>query len=244
MFNLNQKTNARNSIFALGITAFGLLMMPNSAQAMTLVNNTNFTDTDFKSLIESEEFKETFVAEGRIGDSARGTNQYKELKINGDVVDGAKVAEETQFNWVSGEEYDFSLKYDGSVVSYMLGGKTLTTDKLKGGSNSIFFRTRASEKTTTSLTNLIFNGKGIGDLISNGISSSDIDYLQLSDISSPFTITGKASMIWDATKPKDSNNAFQIKVGNSPSPTKVPEPSTIGAIFITGMAGFALKKKK
>ncbi len=242
MFNFTKKISARTSLFALSFTALGLLTTPNSAQAMTLVNNTNLTDAGFNSLIDNGQFSELFVGEGRIGD--RGGAAQKELKINGDVVDGAKVAEETNFNWESGKKYDFSLKYDGSTVNYMLGDQTLSTQKFNSSINSIFFRTSAWENTTTSLTNLMFDGTAIEDVISNGIGSRDIDYLQLSDISSPFTITGKASMTWEGTAPRGSRNAFQIKVGNSPSPTSVPEPGTIGAIFITGMTGLGLSKKK
>ncbi len=207
---------------------------------MTLVNNTNFNDADFNSLIDNGQFSELFVGEGRIGD--RGGNAQKELKINGDVAEGAKVSEETQFNWGNGEKYDFSLEYDGSTVNYMLGGKTLTSTDFNGPINSIFFRTSAWENTTTSLTDLMFNGTAIGDLTSSESGSRDIDYLQLKDVSSPFKITGKASMTWQGTAPRGSRNAFQIKVGNSP--TSVPEPGTIGAIFITGMTGLGLSKKK
>lgn len=243
MFNLTKKINARNSFFALSITALGFLMAPNSAQAMSFVNhNSDLTDQEFNSLIDSGEFSELFVAEGRIGDL--GGAAQKELKINGDVVDGAQVAEETNFNWENGTEYEFSLEYDGSMVNYILGGKTLSTQEFNGPINSIFFRTSAWENTTTSLTKLMFNGTAIEDVISNGIGSRDIDYLQLNDISSPFTITGKASMIWEGTAPRGSRNAFQIKVGNSTTPTSVPEPGTIGAIFVTGMTGLGLSKKK
>ena len=111
-----------------------------------------------------------------------------------------KSQKQTNFNWENGTEYEFSLEYDGSMVNYILGGKTLSTQEFNGPINSIFFRTSAWENTTTSLTNLMFNGTAIGDLISNGIGSRDIDYLQLNDISSPFTITGKASMSWQEIK--------------------------------------------
>lgn len=241
MFNLTKKINARNSILALGVTALGLLMAPNSAQAMNLVNTTNFTDTDFNTLVNDGDFSELFVAEGRIGD--RGGRAQKELKINGDVLDNAPVSEETQFNWESGQQYDFTLEYDGSTVNYMLGGQTLSTQDFSGPINSIFFRTSAGADTTTSLTNLVFNGTAIGDLTSSESGSRDIDYLQLDDVSSPFTITGQASMTWEGKAPRGSLNAFQIKVGNSPA-TSVPEPGTIGAIFITGLSGLGLSKKK
>lgn len=241
MFNLTKKINAHNSLFALGITALGLLMVPNSAQAVSLVSNNSFNDTDFQQQIKDGEFSELFVAEGRIGD--REKRATYELSINDDVVKGAKPVTQTQFNWGNGEEYDFSLEYNGSEVNYILGGQTLSATDFNGSINSIFFRTSAGANTTTSLTDLVFNGMAIGDLISSESSSRDIDYLQLNDVSSPFKITGKASISWEGKAPKNSLNAFQIKVGNSPA-TSVPEPGTIGAIFITGMTGLGLSKKK
>lgn len=241
MFNLSKKINTRNSLFALGITAIGLLTVPNSAQAMTLVNNTNFTDADFNSSIQNGEFSELFVAEGRIGD--RGKAATYELSINDDVAKGAAPVTTEQFDWGNGTEYDFSLEYDGSTVSYMLGGQSLSTQNFSGPINSIFFRTSAGANTSTSLSNLVFNGDAIGNLISSEAGSRDIDYLQLNDISEPFKITGKASISWQGTAPKNSLNAFQIKVGNS-TPVSVPEPGTIGAIFVTGITGLGLSKKK
>lgn len=246
MFNLTNKINARNSILALGVAALGLLIAPNSAQAMNLVNHTDdFNDQKFNALIDNGEFSELFVGEGRIGD--RGKAATYELSINDDVEKGAKPVTQSQFDWANGEEYDFTLEYDGNTVNYMLGGQTLSTNDFSGPINSIFFRTSAGKQTTTALTNLMFNGTAIDDLISSDTDRRDIDYLQLDDISSSFTITGKASISWDSqgTKPntKNSLNAFQIKVGNSPA-TSVPEPGTIGAIFITGMTGLGLSKKK
>jgi len=242
MFNLTTKINARNSLFTLGITALGLLMAPNSAQAANLVSNANFTDQDFNSLIDNGEFSELFVGEGRIGD--RGKAATYELSINDDVQKGAKPVTQKQFDWQSGEKYDFTLEYDGNKVNYMLGGQKLTTNDFSGPINSIFFRTSAGAKTTTSLTDLMFNGTAIGDLTSSDNNIRDIDYLQLDDVSSPFKITGKASITWEGKAPKNSLNAFQIKVGNSPTPTSVPEPGAIGAIFVTGLSGLGLRKKK
>lgn len=241
MFNFNQKNNVQNSLCALGLTALGLFMVPESAQAFTLVNNTGFTDRDFNQQITDGTFSELFVAEGRIGD--RGGAATYELSINDDVVKGAKPVTQTQFDWQNGQEYEFSLEYDGSMVNYILAGKTLSTSNFSGPINSIFFRTSAGKNTTTSLTNLMFNGGAIGSLSSSLNDSRDIDYLQLKDISSPFIITGKASMSWEGTAPKNSLNAFQIKVGNAPK-AKVPEPGTIGAIFLTGITTLALSKKK
>ena len=238
MFNKNQAINVQNSLCAIGLTALGLFIIPESAQAFTVINKTNFTDTDFNQQITDKKFSELFVAEGRIG----GKATY-ELSINDDVLKGATPVTKEEFNWKSGEKYDFSLEYDGSMVNYILGGKTLKSTNFKGSINSIFFRTSAWQNTTTALTDLMFNGGAIGSLTSNLNDSRDIDYLQLKNISSPFKITGKASMSWTGTAPKNSQNAFQIKVGNSPVKS-VPEPGTIGAIFVTGMTGLGLNKKK
>ncbi|MGF1673886.1 MAG: choice-of-anchor W domain-containing protein [Rivularia sp. (in: cyanobacteria)] len=241
MLKFNQKNQFQNSLCALGLTALGLFIVPESAQAFTLVDKTGFTDIDFNQQIADGTFSELFVAEGRIGDIG-GAATY-ELSINDDVVKSAKPVTEKQFNWENGKEYEFSLEYDGNMVNYILGGQTLSTSNFSGPINSIFFRTSAGKSTVTSLTNLMFNGGAIGSLSSSLNDSRDIDYLQIKDISSPFIITGKASMSWQGIAPKNSLNAFQIKVGNSPK-AKVPEPGTIGAIFVTGMAGLGLSKKK
>ncbi|MGB3654926.1 MAG: PEP-CTERM sorting domain-containing protein [Rivularia sp. (in: cyanobacteria)] len=249
MFNLNQKINAANSLLALGITTLGLFMVTDSAQAFTLVDRTDFDDTAFELQRTNGDFTELFVAEGRIGNN-KGDGE-RELGLN--TATGANV-EAGNLVWGDGSdnvnEYNFSLKYDGSKVTYELGGQTLSSTEFSGSANSIFLRTFAQKdkdnnsKNFVTLEDLIFNGKSIGSLSSLGGESKDVDYLQLKDISSPFTLTGKTSMKWTGKNPMRSNLAFQIKVGNSPSPTSVPEPGTIGAIFVTGMAGFALKKKK
>ncbi|MBE9213737.1 PEP-CTERM sorting domain-containing protein [Plectonema cf. radiosum LEGE 06105] len=241
MLRFNQTNQLQNSLCALGLTALGLFIVPESAQAFTLVDKTGFTDIDFNQQIADGTFSELFVAEGRIGD--RGGAATYELSINDDVVKGARAVTEEQFNWENGKEYEFSLEYDGNMVNYILGGETLSTSNFSSPINSIFFRTSAGKNTATSLTNLMFNGGAIGSLSSSLNDSRDIDYLQIKDISSPFIITGKASMVWQGIAPKNSLNAFQIKVGNSPK-AKVPEPVTIGAIFVTGMAGLGLSKNK
>ena len=247
MSNLTKKINARNSLLALGVTAFGLLIAPNSAQAMNLVNRTDLTDSDFNTLINKGEFSELFVAEGRIGDNnGRENSGERELGIN--TATGANV-EAGDLAWGNGNVYDFSLMYDGSKVTYELGGKTLISNEFSGLANSIFLRTFAQEdrgnnsNNSVKLEDLVFNGESIGSLSSLGAQNfEDVDYLQLTDISEPFTLTGKTSMSWTGNNPMRSNLAFQIKVGNS-TPTSVPEPGTIGGIFITGMTGLGLSKK-
>ncbi len=142
------------------------------------------------------------------------------------------------------------MKYDGSNVTYELGDQVLSSTEFSGSANSIFLRTFAQKNKNDNSNNfvmledLMFNGEKIGSLSSSGGESEDVDYLQLKDISAPFTLTGKTKMSWTGNTPMRSNLAFQIKVGNSPSPTSVPEPGTIGAIFVTGITGLGLSKKK
>lgn len=247
MFNLTKKINARNSILALGVAAVGLLIAPNSAQAVTFVNDTSFNDTDFRQQIQNGEFSELFVAEGRIGNNNDRKN-YGERELGINTATGANV-EAGDLAWGNGILYDFSLIYDGSKVTYELDGQTLISNKFDGSVNSIFLRTFAQKDKTSNSNNevtlkdLVFNGQSIGSLSSAGGENEDVDYLQLKDISAPFTLTGKTSMSWTDNNPMRSNLAFQIKVGNS-TPASVPEPGTIGAIFITGMSGLGLSKKK
>ncbi len=250
MFNLNHKINAANSLLALGITTLGLFMVPDSAQAFTLVDRTDFDDTAFELQRTNGDFTELFVAEGRIGNN-KGDGE-RELGLN--TATGANV-EAGDLVWGDGSnnvnEYNFSLKYDGSKVTYELGGQTLSSTEFSGSANSIFLRTFAQKdnsknsKNFVTLKDLVFNGETIGSLSSLGGESKDVDYLQIRDIdiSAPFTLTGKTLMSWTGSNPMRSNLAFQIKVGNS-SPTSVPEPGTIGAIFVTGITGLGLSKKK
>jgi hypothetical protein len=83
MFTLNQKFNAVNSLFALGITTLGFFMVPLSAQAFTLVDRTDFDDTAFELQRTNGDFTEVFVAEGRIGNNnARKGYEERELGLN------------------------------------------------------------------------------------------------------------------------------------------------------------------
>jgi hypothetical protein len=127
----------------------------------------------------------------------------------------------------------------------------LSSTDFNGSASDIFLRTAATTNSTMTLSNLLFNdqemkdsqGQIISSVSSVGTSNRDIDYLQISDTTSPFTITGKAAMSWTGTQPMRSNLAFQIKVGNSPK-TSVPEPGTLGAIFVIGITGAVASKRK
>ncbi|MBD2771675.1 choice-of-anchor W domain-containing protein [Iningainema tapete] len=241
MISVRRSINYSKSLIVLGLATISLFLAPTSAKAFTLVNKTGFTDTDFNQLVDKGEFKELFVSEGRIGD--RGGSATYELSINNDVKLGGLPVEQRQFNWVNGQAVDFSLQYTGSVVNYIVGGQTLSSTAFSGPVSEIFLRTFAMNDSTATLSNLVFDGVGIENLSSSATGSNqDVDYFQISNISTPFLLTGKTTLSWTgATPPKNSQLAYQIKVGNTPSQS-VPEPGTVGAILLVTIAGVVRRK--
>ncbi|MBD2568483.1 choice-of-anchor W domain-containing protein [Anabaena lutea] len=250
------------SLLVLGLVTLGLGLAPNQAKAVTFTPLTSqdatpgFDDADFNLLLNNGDFKELFVAEGRIGNNGTGGNGERELGINRDVAIGGAPVAQGNFTWGNGKLWDFSLEYDGSKVTYKVldGNQTisLTSQEFSGPVNQIYLRTFARQdngitntKNAVSLTNLVFNGTSIGSLASEGTSTSkDVDYLGLSNISSPFTLTGKTALSWLGAAPSRSNLAFQIKVGTSPQSESVPEPGMLGGICLAVTMGAAVSKKK
>lgn len=250
------KLKSNSKLFlTLGAIALGLFIAPNPAKAVTFTPlisqdaDTDFDDTDFRTLINNGDFTELFVAEGRIGNNGFGGNGERELGINQS--DGSPVAS-GNLVWGNGKLWNFSLEYTGSKVTYKVfdANQTtpLTSQEFSGAVTDIFLRTFANKGSNTnlqnavSLTDLVFNGTSIGSLASAGTNTTaDVDYLSLSNISTPFTLTGKTAFSWLGAAPARSNLAFQIKVGTSKS---VPESSTLGAIFVTAIAGAAVLKRK
>lgn len=235
--------NLRSAFFTLAVVSLGAVAVPTAANAFTVVDRTGFTDTQFRGLLEQGLFDELFVAESRIGNNG-GTGGEREIGINEDVNLGGLPVAQGQLTWGNGNLVDFILEYTGSVVNYTVGGKLLTTNAFSGSVTDIFLRTRAADKSTMALSNLFFNGVGIGDLLSFGSGSSDVDYLQISDITAPFTLTGKSLMSWTDTRPNNSALAYQIKVGTTPQAESVPEPGTVGALLAAGVLSVGLKKKQ
>ncbi|MUG95727.1 PEP-CTERM sorting domain-containing protein [Scytonema sp. UIC 10036] len=233
----------RTLLLIFGLVTLGLCAAPNPAKALTLSQNPNFTDMDFENLIKQGQFSEKFVAEGRIGDLG-GLATY-ELSINNDIQQGGLPVEQQQYTWVNNQPVDFSLEYTGNSVKYVVGGQTLSSNAFNGLVSDIFIRTFASRNSTVSLSNLVLNGTSIGALDSSSLGiASDVDYLRVSDISTPFVLTGQTKLFWSGTTPpRNSQLAYQFKVGGS-SKTSVPEPGTIGAIALIAVAGLGYSRKK
>lgn len=237
--------NQQKLFAALALTAIGLMMAPSRASAFSLVNRTGFTDNDFESLRTQGQFTEFFVAEGRIGDGIKKATY--EVDILGDTKKSFTPVEKSDYDWGNNTPVAFSLEYTGANLTYTVGGQTLSTTKFNGDVKNvtdIFLRTFANPLGSKStLSDLVFNGTAIGSLESSAVKTTgDTDYLQITGVSAPFKLTGKTSFAWTGTAPRNSNLAYQIKVGTSP--TSVPEPGMVAAIIVAGASSFVIKRKK
>jgi hypothetical protein len=253
MIRFNKFLNQKKLLLILSLSAIGITVAPNQANAFTLINRDNLTDTQFENLLLTGEYTETFVAEGRMGNNKSGGD--RELGINNPIlaVNGkltnVTTSDEDHFTWKNGELVDFELKYDGKSVIYKVGGKELNSSKtFKGGAaTDIFLRTFARNGIggTSILKDLFLDGKAVGkDLISKATNGDDADYIQISGLTKPFTLTGKSSFGWTTpTAPTGSRLSYQIKVVSG-STQSVPEPGMIVGIFVAGAMGVANAKRK
>lgn len=232
------------SIRAIGVAVsvtlatVGLTLASSVANAATVKRLPDFTDQQFENLRSRGEFTELFVAEGRIGNNQLTGD--RELGINDSK--GNPVAE-GQLAWGSDQPVNFTLEYTGSQVNYTVAGIPLSSTAFRGSVNQIFIRTRETNTSNIRLDNLVFDNVFLGAEAFSAPGGSDpdrVDYLLISDISEPFTLTGNVVLSWTGTPPTGSNLAYQIKVGTS---EPVPEPLTIlGSAVALGFGGL-LKKE-
>jgi len=217
----------------VGLATVGLSLLSGVASAATVTRLPNFTDEQFNGLIQSEQFTEVFVAEGRIGNN--GTSGDWELGIlnpNNNLLPD----QQTQFVWGKNTVYDFTLEYTGSTVNYNVGGTLLSSTAFTEPIDTIYIRTKE-----TANSNLQLNIDSLNTFSApSDNDSDDVDYVLVEDISAPFTLTGTVSFDWTGTPPNGSNLAYQIKVGTS---EPVPEPLTILGSGLALGFGALLKKE-
>lgn len=243
--------NPSKLVFSLALATAGMLGAPTLANAASFTTLPGFTDLDFEQMRTEGEFTELFVAETRIGNNRFDGD--RELGINTGT--GTPVHQgQDQRIWTSGDEVDFILEYTGSLVNYTVGGRLLTSDDFSGPVTDIFLRTRATSNSEMSFTNLLLDGMAIDDLVSSTLGTSDskdVDYIQISDLSTPFTLTGTYTKTWTSSRaPRNSHLASQIKVGTTPpdidtnpNENKIPEPSMVLALTV-GAGALGLMKRK
>ena len=181
---------------------------------VTLLSTTAFsfttqhlaTDVELLALISDT----IFVAEGRIGDL--GGAATFELDLGQST---AAPNTSAQYAWVNGQVEPFTVSYNNvtGLVTFILGGKTLTYMTPFPMFGDIFIRTRALEADRSIiLQNLVLDGQNVGD-VSNAVGPGlDILWISGGTLNDGFTLTGTATLAWAGSPPSQSRLAFQIKV--------------------------------
>ncbi len=187
------------------LAAFGLvLLLSTGAFAFTVSHLA--ADTDLLALVSDT----IFVAEGRIGDL--GGAATFELDLGQSTSAPSTTA---QYGWVSGQAEPFTITYNNltGLVTFTLGGKTLTYTTPFPMFGDIFVRTRAVDVDRSVIVrDLVLNGQAVGD-VSNAIGPGlDILWISGATLSNGFTLTGTAFLAWTGAAPTQSRLAFQIKV--------------------------------
>jgi hypothetical protein len=193
-----------NSAKVSALVILALAVLPGAAAALTTQHLA--TDAELLALISDT----LFVAEGRIGDLGGAATFELDL--------GASTAAPSQtanYAWVGGRQEPFTLTYNNvtRVVTFSLGGHTLTYTTPYMDFGDMFVRTRAVNVGTSVVVNdLVLNGVGIGDQSSATGDGLDILWISEHAIANGFTLTGVATLSWTGSPPTQSRLAFQIKV--------------------------------
>jgi hypothetical protein len=192
-------------------------------------------------------------AESRWGSGSVGGNTF-ELDLH-KVNDGGGFynVDQKEFGWQSGEAVDFALDFDGSQLTYTVGGTILSTSTVADNYSELFIRTAAyTQDSSIQLQNLSFtNGSSaaLGDLgsacaIGESCGFLDAEYFHIKDIAGAFSLTGQSILTWGATNPSQSRLAYQVKLvaGDGGSTADVPEPAM--TIALGGVALGMLARRR
>lgn len=178
---------------------------------------------------------EVFEAQGRIGNAATNGTQEADLGPS----TSAPVAT-AQFAWGSNQPVDFTLSYDigTNLVTWTIFGQAMqyvaAEDPIE-----LAIRVRATtqrDNIAVHLSDMDINGFSIPSI--SAMNPGDgVEYLRIqgSSLQSGFTLTGRATMVFDqGNPPTNSNLAFQIK-GVVPAP---------GACTVAAMGLMTLARRR
>jgi hypothetical protein len=247
--------NTQKTLLSTAIATLGCLSLSTAANAFTLGGHMTSegydADLSYNALFPDGDSGDdtAFVAESRYGDLG-GAAQY-EFKIFDHQTGGG--LDEANFNWGNGTSYDFSLEYTALGWTYSLfefGTENLltyVTEAFTAPFSDIFIRTRANNGTSAVVDNLFLDGVAVGDrsAVENVEGSFGVDYLRISDVSEPFTLTGTSTMSWtEGSKPKGSRLAYQIKVVNLEDTQPVPEPTILVGLGVSLLGLVRLRRTR
>lgn len=234
--------NARTLGLSFTLATLGLVAAAPSAQAFSVSGHINGED-DFSALGKDI----SWAAESRIG----RVGDYEVDIHNSDFSD---VTHQNFDQWVSGQEYNFSLDFDGSTLTYTVNGNVTVTKGVSASDFSdIFIRTTARKDGSSALVKNLFLTDDSGSAAIAETSAytctgscpwGSAQYLQITDVSGAFTLTGTSVFTWDAAnKPKNSELAYQIKLVEGGGSKSVPEPASVLALGLVAGCATQLKRR-
>ncbi len=273
----------RNRSVLATLSALGILSIASGAQAASIVADPikasdydaaqcsqlggSGLDRAFECLKVKGAITEKWVAESRIGGASTWEVGISKANSAGAVsmaTNPSGQALNQNLEWTNGSQYQFSLTFNAatSLVTYNVGGQTLSWTADNGAVSDLLIRTRgglqanALDGSTSSvdLLNLSVLNQGqsttwakqsssVADAVDGQKTASaiaDVDYLKVGDLKGDFTLTGTSVFSWNGqgSRPTNSNLAYQIKAIStkaSVSSTPIPEPGTLAALAIGGL---------
>lgn len=182
-----------------------LLLAPGLASAQIGVEY--FSSDSIFDIVLSEA---VFTAEGRAGDLG-GTGTY-ELDLGGAASPPAATAD---FAWQSGAAQPFTLTYNAhtGLVTFVLGGRTLTYVTPFSGFDAVFVRTESLDAGSfVGVYDLVLDGMAVPGA-STAAYPAHLKIMQIynAPVADGFTLTGTVKLRWEGQAPAGSRLAFQIK---------------------------------
>lgn len=219
------------------------------------------TTTVIRSWDESG-FAVSGLAEGRIGNAAQ--NPQSNFTYEADIQNANfQPTAQADFNWQSGVATPWTLSYNATsgLLNYNVGGASgvnlaSTMDAANRDFSDIYLRVFRGDFAGSSagLSNLIYNGVALNP---GGVTQSTFsgvgDAIRISNISPSqgFTLSGKSTFTWNtsaaaANRPKNSQLAYQLKLGKQTPGNAIPEAGTGALVLGVGcsvLGGFVLRRR-
>ena len=240
---------SKKFIYSLSVTFTTFLVGTSSAQAAYFTPQSSHSANDIEEQIRNGSFVEEFSASSYIGDEGEAAYELEIVDIDppANPIGGAT----GQYSWENGEEVGFKLSFDGTDLTYEVGGEMIESKNVaKDGLdiNGMLLSTTSTANSSATLKNLMFED---GDLNYHEMfsSDSDADFLKVTGIDNSFTLTGTQVFAWNGDRPAEFDLAYKVRVGTFQDPVassvfaqaEIPEPGTV-SLFSLGVIALGLKR--